>query len=175
MLIFLDTEFAESERGVALISVGLVDSAGRSFYAEMPEPHYRSQCNDWVCECVLPERTGPVVSRSDLDAELQDWIAPYDALTIVTDMPEHMGAQTVSDLMLLRRYAPGSHSRMTRSHPLIFTEESCGTQASVAMQGIRERSHQMSGYPRHHALGDAMGLRAMFRSAYYNAPELYHG
>lgn len=173
MLIFLDTEFAESDQGVALISMALVDWTGRRFYAEMPDAHYRVHCNDWVNGCVLPELTGQIVPVEDLDDQLDGWLASYKTPTLVTDMSERYAARAVSDTALLQRYARHSYARLTRTHPLVFTEESCGTQASVALQGIRDESYRMSGYPRHHALGDALGLRAMFRATCLNLPGLY--
>lgn len=55
MKYFLDTEF--SERGnkypVTLISIGIVDENGRTFYAVSSEFRDRD-CNDWVRENVLP-------------------------------------------------------------------------------------------------------------------------
>jgi hypothetical protein len=46
MLLFLDTEFTGLNQAKPdLISIGLVDEAGREFYAELPESHWTVQCN----------------------------------------------------------------------------------------------------------------------------------
>lgn len=52
MKIFFDTEFTGLHKDTTLISIGLVDYAGKRFYAELTD-YDEDQCDDWVTENVL--------------------------------------------------------------------------------------------------------------------------
>lgn len=52
MKIFFDTEFTGLHKDTTLISIGLVDEDGRTFYAEFLG-YNRRQCDDWIKENVL--------------------------------------------------------------------------------------------------------------------------
>lgn len=52
MKIFFDTEFTGLHKDTTLISIGLVDYAGKRFYAELTD-YDEGQCDDWVKENVL--------------------------------------------------------------------------------------------------------------------------
>jgi len=59
VILFLDTEFTGLDQDKPdLISLALVDEAGREFYAELPPSHYAVQCNEWVHFNVLPHLWG---------------------------------------------------------------------------------------------------------------------
>jgi hypothetical protein len=91
MLIFLDTEFTDfPERECDLISIGLVDEAGREFYAESTE--YRQEaCSDFVRQTVLPLLGEPknriVGNYFTIAKELNEWLKSYnnEPLTICID------------------------------------------------------------------------------------------
>lgn len=53
MKYFLDTEFAEHEKGIELISIGIVCENGKEFYAESSN-FVPSYANTWVLENVFP-------------------------------------------------------------------------------------------------------------------------
>lgn len=58
-IVLLDTEFTGLDQDKPdLISIALVDKAGREFYAELPPGHYAVQCNEWVHFNVLPSPVG---------------------------------------------------------------------------------------------------------------------
>lgn len=52
MKIFFDTEFTGLHKDTTLISIGCVDEAGRTFYAELTD-YDKSQVDDWIQENVI--------------------------------------------------------------------------------------------------------------------------
>ena len=52
MKIFFDTEFTGLHKNTTLISIGMVDENGRTFYAEFSD-YYESQCDKWIHENVI--------------------------------------------------------------------------------------------------------------------------
>ena len=52
MKIFFDTEFTGLHKDTTLISIGLIDENGRTFYAEFSD-YYECQCDEWIRENVL--------------------------------------------------------------------------------------------------------------------------
>jgi len=52
MNIYFDCEFTGLHKDTTLISIGLIDENGRSFYAEFSD-YDKSQCNDWINENVI--------------------------------------------------------------------------------------------------------------------------
>ena len=52
MKIYFDSEFTGLHKNTTLISIGLIDEIGRSFYAEFSD-YDKYQCDDWIKENVL--------------------------------------------------------------------------------------------------------------------------
>ena len=52
MKIFLDTEFTGLHQNTSLLSIGIVDEDGRSFYAEVSDYDF-TQMDDWLLENVM--------------------------------------------------------------------------------------------------------------------------
>jgi hypothetical protein len=87
MRIYFDTEFIEDGRTIDLLSIGMVRENGETYYAEPAEAD-RSRASEWVQENVLPYLTGPVKPRTEIAAEIVDfvgedpefwaWYADYD-------------------------------------------------------------------------------------------------
>src|SRR3569832_2264782 len=80
MLLFLDTEFTGIDQAKPdLISIALVDEAGREFYAELPESHWTVQCNEWVHFNVLPHLWGGQYIQSEalVRERLKTWIESH--------------------------------------------------------------------------------------------------
>lgn len=74
MKIFLDTEFTDFVRP-QLISLGMVSSDGKEFYAEIP---YRyDECSDFVRQAVLPllgRFPCAIHSKEGLNKKLLEWL-----------------------------------------------------------------------------------------------------
>ena len=52
MKIFFDTEFTGLHKGTELISIGMVDEVGRTFYAEFND-YDKNQIEDWIEDNVI--------------------------------------------------------------------------------------------------------------------------
>jgi len=85
MKIFFDTEFTGLHQGTTLMSIGLVDEDGRTFYAELVD-YDKSQVNDWLQENVLANFTKEnIVNKDQLRQQLVNWLSVYDKVEIWSD------------------------------------------------------------------------------------------
>lgn len=80
-IVVYDTEFIEDGSTIDLVSIGMVDDAGREFYAISTE-FDESKASDWVRENVLtklPPRNDPAwVSRATIRNEMLAYLSPTD-------------------------------------------------------------------------------------------------
>ena len=133
---FLDTEFNEDGRTIELISIGLVSSAGDSYYAVSGE-FDESACNDWVKAHVLPSLVpqskrkprwviASEIRRRVLDAgkpEFWAYFADYDWVALcqlygrMVDLPEGFPfyCNDIKQLM---------HEHQIKKHQLPFQDPS---------------------------------------------------
>lgn len=102
MKIFFDTEFTGLHKDTTLISIGMVDINGRSFYAEFTD--YDAHVDDWVWENVIMnlkwskegfvdnfiniyENSWEVCGdKSYVRNTLKDWLSKYDNIELVSDV-----------------------------------------------------------------------------------------
>jgi len=153
-MIFLDTEFTGLDQDKPdLISIALVDEAGREFYAELPPAHYAVQCNEWVHVNVLPHLWGGdhVRSVAATRDRLVAWFAGIpDRAVIVTDCPD-------PDFRFLRwLLAEWPHN--VAPAPMLFSAWALGDDEQPELQA-RMASYHTPERPAHHALNDAHSLR----------------
>ena len=102
MKIFFDTEFTGLHKNTTLISIGLIDENGRTFYAEFTD-YDESQCDDWIKEHVINnlvlapyynpnhlfEKLGYMFIYGDkqyVKKSLEEWLLPYDKVELVSDV-----------------------------------------------------------------------------------------
>ena len=103
MKIFFDTEFTGLHKDTTLISIGLIDENGRTFYAEFSD-YYECQCDEWIRENVLKNlkwnKESPVenfvnINNDNWEAygkkefirnKLEQWLLPYDKVELVSDV-----------------------------------------------------------------------------------------
>ena len=101
MKIFFDTEFTGLHKNTTLISIGLVDENGRTFYAEMLG-FDGNQVNDWIQENVLnnllyrtctnnwcnddKENVRCVGYTYYVRPKLEEWLSAYDSVELVSDV-----------------------------------------------------------------------------------------
>lgn len=160
MILFLDTEFTGLDQDKPdLISIALVDEAGREFYAELPPSHYAVQCNEWVHFNVLPHLWGGdhVQSVTDTRDRLVAWIASIqDRAVIVTDCPD-------ADFRLLRWLLSEWPENLAPT-PMLFTAWSMGDDEQPELHA-RMAIYHTPERPAHHALHDANSLRIGVLSA----------
>lgn len=85
MKVFFDTEFTGLHKDTTLISIGLVDENGRTFYAELTDFDI-DQCDDWITENVLNNLTAEnQVDKHGLKGQLKAWFSAYDSVEIWSD------------------------------------------------------------------------------------------
>lgn len=102
MKVFFDTEFTGLHKDTTLISIGLVDENGRTFYAEFSD-YDESQCDKWIRENVIKHlkwsTEGPLEdfsniydnnweafgSKEYIKKVLADWLSKYEEVELVSD------------------------------------------------------------------------------------------
>ena len=102
MKIFFDTEFTGLHKDTTLISIGLVDENGKTFYAEFTD--YDSNVDEWIWKNVILNlkwsKEGPIenfinINEDSLEvngdkeyvkAALADWLSRYDNVELVSDV-----------------------------------------------------------------------------------------
>ena len=102
MKIFFDTEFTGLHKDTTLISIGLIDENGRTFYGEFSD-YDESQCDNWIRENVIKHlkwsKEGPVedfvniylnsweafASKEYIKIVLSEWLSKYDEVELVSD------------------------------------------------------------------------------------------
>ena len=102
MKIFFDTEFTGLHKDTTLISIGLIDENGRTFYGEFSD-YNESQCDNWIRENVIKHlkwsKEGPVEdfvniyvnsweafgSKEYIKIVLSEWLSKYDYVDLVSD------------------------------------------------------------------------------------------
>lgn len=94
MKVFFDTEFTGLHQNTTLISIGLVDENGQTFYAELTD-YDKSQVDDWIQENVIenlelhrfddlpPEHH--CGDTESIKAALSAWLSQYDHVEMWSD------------------------------------------------------------------------------------------
>ena len=104
MKIFFDTEFTGLHKDTTLISIGLIDENGRTFYAELTD-YDKSQVNEWLTVNVIdnlkfnkyseklpginfgPENNVELKSNKlTVQTYLARWLWAYDEVELVSDV-----------------------------------------------------------------------------------------
>ena len=85
MKVFFDTEFTGLHAKTTLMSIGLVDEEGRTFYAELND-YDKSQVDEWLENNVVANFTGEnTMNMQQLKLELTEWRAVYDSVEVWSD------------------------------------------------------------------------------------------
>jgi uncharacterized protein YprB with RNaseH-like and TPR domain len=103
MKIFFDTEFTGLHKNTTLISIGLVDENGRTFYAEFSD-YADNQCNEWIYKNVIKNLKWSKAGLSEnfaniyandweaygtkeyIKTVLIDWLSKYDNVELISDV-----------------------------------------------------------------------------------------
>ena len=156
MLIFLDTEFTGlGQRWPRLISIGLIDEDGQTFYAELPPASYLPKVTPWVAANVLPllDGAGAVQQGRDLCAHLANWIAERGPAQVVTDAPNF-------DFRFLESMLSPWPPNLDRTPIVPKFDAEAGERFVNAIEKAFAQ-----GLRRHHALDDAKALRLAWLAA----------
>jgi hypothetical protein len=85
MKVFFDTEFTGLHAKTTLMSIGLVDENGRTFYAELDD-YDKAQVDDWLENNVVANFTGKnTMNMKQLKSALTEWLVAYDSVEIWSD------------------------------------------------------------------------------------------
>ena len=83
--VFFDTEFTGLHQDTTLMSIGLVDEDGRTFYCELVD-YDPSQVDGWIKDNVVANFTGENVGNMTyLKDSLTEWLSAYDSVEIWSD------------------------------------------------------------------------------------------
>lgn len=98
MKIFFDTEFTGLHKNTSLISLGMVDENGRSFYAEFTD-YDKTQVDDWIQKNVI---NNLINDSNKIDYESDNWVVIGDKDFICTMLKKWLKdydyVQLVSDV-----------------------------------------------------------------------------
>ena len=102
MKIFFDTEFTGLHKNTTLISIGLIDENGRTFYAEFSD-YDKSQCDNWIKDNVIynlkfiksaqleyfvnihENNWEAYGDKEYIKLVLTDWLSTYEDVQLVSD------------------------------------------------------------------------------------------
>ena len=85
MRIYFDTEFTGLHKETTLMSIGLVDENGRTYYAELSD-YNRSQVDGWIEDNVVSNFDNQLVrTKPTLKLDLQEWLSVYDSVEMWSD------------------------------------------------------------------------------------------
>lgn len=160
MQLFLDTEFIPmGDELPVLLSVGLCAADGREFYAEH-DVCIESCGNEFVAAEVLPQLRKGVGMRgspSVIGNALVCWLGQFAGQPLEVCYDFHVDRELFEWLLL---YAtPPTAIKFEAVHLGYLLEDMDGVQAAEACWRDVFRSREIG---RHHALGDALALRARF-------------
>lgn len=159
--LFLDTEFTDW-RAMQLIALGLVSESGKSFYCELADTYTRDQCSPFVRAHVLPHLQGgeALLPAADAASRLKAWIESFGVpVYVVTDFPEY-------DWVLLRRLLAGHWPDNLHEIPYRYdSSDLYQILPSLAAAVLEARKRAYAGQSVHHALHDALALKASWEAA----------
>jgi hypothetical protein len=85
MRVFFDTEFTGLTQNTDLLSIGLIDEDGRTYYAEISD-YNEDMVDDWIAKNVIANFTGEhIVTWDQMGDELVEWFKPYEKVEIWSD------------------------------------------------------------------------------------------
>ena len=98
MKIFFDTEFTGLHKDTTLVSIGIVDENGRSFYAEFSD-YDKDQCDDWIKENVIKHlylgnyehieisdnHISVYGNKKFIKEKVEKWLSEYNEVNLISD------------------------------------------------------------------------------------------
>ena len=104
MKIFFDTEFTGLHKDTTLISIGLIDEKGCTFYAEFSD-YDEAQINDWLRENVIKnlkwKKEGPIenFTNNDMFGNVEAYgTKPYIKICLEHWLKDYNNVQLISDV-----------------------------------------------------------------------------
>lgn len=175
--LFFDTEFTGLHKNTDLISIGIVDENGRTFYAECTD-YDKSQITPWVADNVIKNlycngeriirvsenKVTACGTKDEIRDVLIDWLAEYDEVQFISDVC-HYDFMLLIDLLSDDGTAFGIPNNV--SPVCIDINEHiakyCGCTSREAFDINREDlAQKTSGTLKHNALWDAMVIKYIY-------------
>lgn len=158
MNIFLDTEFTDfPERECDIISIGLVDENGRTFYGELTD--YRQEaCSDFVKQVVLPllKRHKDTVTGNKFAVakELNEWLKYYGDTVVTICFDYNTDWQLMANML-----------QLLPEEELFLNIQAMNIWGSLDKMALDYfwLEHDAFGWQPHQALWDAMANRYAYR------------
>jgi hypothetical protein len=146
-LFYVDAEFPDWHR-MNPISIGLVAQSGESFYVELTDGWSLDDCSSFVRENVLPMLMGGkhACTTAEAKTRLYRWILSFGQRPLFV-------SDSHWDLDLMQAFLPALQSRMEMVQWNSPEGWKCFVQA-------RELFFELPGSCKHHALHDALALKA---------------
>ncbi|MBT9456721.1 MAG: hypothetical protein IV097_08870 [Burkholderiaceae bacterium] len=166
MLIFIDTEFIQTEDRPHFISVGLLTDNGRELYSELSageaETLLQRHPNAFVRDHVLPQ-LGRIqgVPWAGLPDRLSEWLVGLAVEKV--DVIYDFSADFLLVEQLLARVEVPPAVQVQPAHVGYLLSDDDGNAAAAACWHAIE---SVRGIARHHALADAYALRARFETVH---------
>jgi len=175
-IICLDTEFTDL-RAPELLSLGLTSGSGAEHYAELDREDPAnagviSRCSDFVCHGDVLTQWGSVPNRAGTYVQMAqraaDWLTrEARRIKARSGQPAYVAFDYAPDFELLVKLLQ-DHDHWSRVQPFVeplnvnelTCRLDCALAADAAFQALRRR-----GLARHHALADAISLRAALHAA----------
>jgi len=86
MKVFFDTEFTGLHQGTTLMSIGLIDEDGETFYAELSD-YDGTQVDEWLEKNVVANFWGGehLMNMAELKNRLTEWLSDYEKVEMWSD------------------------------------------------------------------------------------------
>ncbi len=169
MYLFVDTEFVPSKDGQhLLLSIGLCGPRDEEFYAEH-EVQLPTHVDPFISGHVLPQlgRSGCLRgTRSEMGYRLLRWLRQFQGQPIELCYDFHADGQAVEELLALTQ--PEQGIPICYCHVAYLLDDPAGVAAAEACWDEVSRTRGMG---RHHALADALALRARFNAVHGSEPQ----
>ncbi len=156
MRYFFDTEFIDDGKTIDLISIGIVASDGREYYAESSEADL-SRAGDWVVKNVFQHLRGMAKPRASIAREIVEFVG---------DSPEFWADYAAYDWVVLCQLF-GTMMDLPESWPMFCRD-------LQQAKGTRQISTQDFGTA-HDALADARGVAKAFSWLFGGRAYTYEG
>lgn len=169
MHLFVDTEFIPSHGGQQLLlSIGLCGPRDEEFYAEHAV-QLAAGVDPFIKDHVLPQlgRSGCVRGTlSQMGESLLRWLRQFQGQALELCYDFHANGQAVEELLSLAQ--PDQDVLISYCHVGYLLDDPVG---AVAAEACWKEVSLRRGMARHHALADALALRARFAAVHGPKPK----
>lgn len=176
MKLFFDTEFTGLHKDTTLISLGMVDEDGRTFYAEFND-YDKSQCDEWIQKNVLNNLINDsnkidyesddwfiIGDKNFIKTMLSKWLKQYDSVELVSDVCHY-------DMVLFIDIFGGAFDLPNNINPSCHDINQdialyYGISETEAFEKSREKIADVIQGIKHNALYDAKVIKSIYKKIF---------